>query len=176
MYVFAGEGVQSPALLSAGPILSRVAFGIALPVIFTSGSINTSVLSCHIHGRILHKSDTPFINTTAGWVTWIVLLIIITTIAFVLAEVIPVFEDILSVAACLLVSGFSFYIPPVMWFELLRKGSWKSRKTLPMCLLCALPFFIGIIVMIAGTYAAVRDLVRYSSFMPLWSWFLYSGR
>lgn len=46
---FVGQEMQSSALLSAEPVISRVVFGIALPVIFISGSINTKVvcrLSC----------------------------------------------------------------------------------------------------------------------------------
>jgi len=42
VYAFVGQSVKSPALLSAGPLLSKVAFGVALPVIFISGSINTT--------------------------------------------------------------------------------------------------------------------------------------
>jgi hypothetical protein len=38
VYAFVGNGVSGLALLSAGPTISRVAFGVALPVIFISGS------------------------------------------------------------------------------------------------------------------------------------------
>lgn len=55
VYAFVGQGVQSPALLSAGGLLSRIAFGIALPVIFISGSINTVVLGRLIHGRMFKR-------------------------------------------------------------------------------------------------------------------------
>jgi hypothetical protein len=34
-----------PALLSAGPLVSKIAFGMAIPVIFISGSINTTVVA-----------------------------------------------------------------------------------------------------------------------------------
>lgn len=43
IYAFVGTEVSSPALLSAGGVVSRIAFGIALPVIFISGSINGTV-------------------------------------------------------------------------------------------------------------------------------------
>lgn len=66
IYVFVGQEVQSPALLSAGPVLSKVAFGIALPVIFISGSINTTVMCRYIHGRVYENSVVRFINTKKG--------------------------------------------------------------------------------------------------------------
>ncbi len=43
VYAFVGSEVKSPAILSAAPLVSKVAFGIALPVIFISGSINSTV-------------------------------------------------------------------------------------------------------------------------------------
>lgn len=61
LYSFAGQDVESPALLSAGHTLSRVGFGVALPVIFISGSINTVVLGRLIHSRIFKKSPLRFI-------------------------------------------------------------------------------------------------------------------
>lgn len=36
IYAFVGANVSSPALLSAGKLVARVAFGFALPVIFIS--------------------------------------------------------------------------------------------------------------------------------------------
>lgn len=38
VYVFVGDGVQSPALLNASRVIQKIAFGVALPVIFISGS------------------------------------------------------------------------------------------------------------------------------------------
>ena len=43
VYAFVGSKVDSPALLSTSTLVSRIAFGIALPVIFISGSINSTV-------------------------------------------------------------------------------------------------------------------------------------
>jgi hypothetical protein len=50
VYAFVGVDVSSPALLSAGVKMSRIAFGIALPVIFISGSINSVVVGRYIMG------------------------------------------------------------------------------------------------------------------------------
>ncbi|KAJ5201054.1 hypothetical protein N7449_005857 [Penicillium cf. viridicatum] len=51
VYLFVGQEVQSPALLSAGPLMSRIAFGVALPVVFISGSLNTSLIARYIHAQ-----------------------------------------------------------------------------------------------------------------------------
>lgn len=39
IYAFVGPDVSSPALLSAGSLMAKVAFGLALPVIFISGAM-----------------------------------------------------------------------------------------------------------------------------------------
>ncbi|KAF2015230.1 putative amino acid transporter [Aaosphaeria arxii CBS 175.79] len=162
-YAFIGSSVQSPALLSAGPLVSKVAFGIALPVIFISGSINTTVALRYLHGRMFKNSILRFINTFAGWTSWIVLVVIFTIIAWVIAEAIPIFSDLLSLASALFVSGFSFWIPAIMWFKLLRKGSWYSKKNLIMSMGCLLALIIGLVTLGAGTYATIKDIIKETS-------------
>jgi Transmembrane amino acid transporter protein len=161
IYAFVGQDVQSPALLSAGDLLSKVAFGLALPVIFISGSINGTVVGRLIHGRIYKDSPIRFINTKMGWITWTILLASITVIAFVIAEVIPIFSDLLSIMSALFISGFSFYFPALMWFILIREGPWHSSKNLPWAIINAITFLIGAITLGAGTYASVDDIVSF---------------
>ncbi|KAJ5642198.1 N amino acid transport system protein [Penicillium lividum] len=159
-YAFIGQDVQSPALLSAGSLLSRIAFGIALPVIFISGSINTVVLGRLIHGRIFKGSNTRFINTKMGWATWLVLILVLTILEFVVAEVIPFFDDLLSVISSLFVSGFTFYFPAIMWFMFIREGSYFKPKNIVLGLINLAILIIGLVVLGAGTYASVVDIIN----------------
>ncbi|BAE66367.1 transmembrane amino acid transporter protein-domain-containing protein [Aspergillus flavus] len=158
IYAFVGPDVESPALLSAGPLVSKVAFGIALPVIFISGSINTIVAGRLIHQRIYSNSITRYINTTGGWITWLTLITVITVIAWVIAEAIPFFSDLLSIISSLFTSGFSFYLPPVMWFMFLRKGKWYSKENLLRSVVNALVFLFGVAVLVCGLYASIQDI------------------
>ncbi|KAL0931495.1 amino acid transporter [Colletotrichum truncatum] len=158
-YAFVGPTVQSPALLSAGPLISKIAFGVALPVIFISGSINSTVALRYIHGRMYKNSPLRYINTPMGWASWIVLVVIFTIIAWVIAEAIPIFSDLLSLASALFVSGFSFYLPAIMWFALLCKGKWYSRENILTSALSILAFIIGAVTLGAGTYATIVDIV-----------------
>ncbi|ORY69109.1 amino acid transporter-like protein [Pseudomassariella vexata] len=160
IYAFVGQGVESPALLSAGTLVSKVAFGVALPVIFISGSINGTVVARYIHGRIYKDSVIRYINTKMGWVTWLALLTLVTIIAFVIAEAIPFFSDLLSVMSALFISGFTFYFPAIMWFKLIKKGKWNSRENLLLSIVNAVVFIIGMVTLVAGTYAAIADIKR----------------
>ncbi|KZZ88842.1 amino acid transporter [Ascosphaera apis ARSEF 7405] len=158
IFRFVGRDVQAPALLSAGDTISRVAFGVALPVIFISGSINTTVLGRMIHGRIYRNSPIRFINSPMGWTTWIMVIGTITVIAFIIAEVIPFFSDLLSICSALFVSGFTFYFPPFFWFYLLREGPW-NRKNITLGALNVFCVAIGLLTLGAGTYSAIDDII-----------------
>lgn len=166
IYAFVGQDVKSPALLSAGHTMSRVAFGVALPVIFISGSINTTVLARYIHGRIFKKSIIRFINTKTGWLTWLGVLLAIIVVAWIIAEAIPLFSDLLSIMAALFISGFTFYIPSMMWFMLLREGKWHAKENLFISLLNAAIFFIGVVLLVGGMYSSITDIVSFPLCTP----------
>ncbi|PLB50884.1 hypothetical protein P170DRAFT_493030 [Aspergillus steynii IBT 23096] len=158
IFVFVGTDVQSPALLSLQGVLPKVAFGMALPLIFISGAIGNTVTARYVHLRIYENSIVRFINTPKGWITWIVTLAAITIIAWILAESIPFFDDLLALSSALLISGFVLYFPPVMWFKLIRDGKWYAPKNLVHAVSCVLVFFIGLLVLGGGTYASVQDI------------------
>ncbi|KAF4950807.1 hypothetical protein FGADI_7940 [Fusarium gaditjirri] len=159
IYAFVGSEVKSPALLSAGSTISKIAFGVALPVIFISGSINTTVVARYIHGRMFKNSIIRYINTKMGWITWLTLVTVITVVAFIIAEAIPFFNDLLSISSSLFISGFTFYFPSIMWFMLIRKGPWHSKENLLLSIANGLIFIIGMIVLVGGTYASIDDII-----------------
>ncbi|KAJ5261020.1 hypothetical protein N7478_011615 [Penicillium angulare] len=160
IYAFVGPDVSSPALTSAGHTLGRIAYGVALPVIFISGSINTVVFGRLIHGRIFANSPIRFINTKMGWITWMAVITAATVIAFIIAEVIPFFDDLLSISSALFISGFTFYFPALMWFLLIKKGSWMDRENIVLAIVNAFIFVIGILILGAGTYSSIYDIIQ----------------
>ncbi|KAJ5221270.1 uncharacterized protein N7469_010157 [Penicillium citrinum] len=159
IYAFVGQDVGSPALLSAGSLLSRIAFGVALPVIFISGSINTVVFGRLVHGRMFANSPIRFINTKTGWLTWLAVITVGTIIAFIIAEVIPFFNDLLSISSSLFISGFTFYFPPMMWFLLLKKGSWRDPKNIMLGAVNLAVFLVGMVILVGGTYSSIADII-----------------
>ncbi|KAF4983381.1 hypothetical protein FDECE_17308, partial [Fusarium decemcellulare] len=160
IYAFVGQDVESPALLSTGSVLSRVTFGVALPVIFISGAINTTVVARYVHGTIYRNSIVRFVNTKKGWITWIGLVSIITLIAWIIAEAIPFFSELLSICAALFVSGLSFYFPALMWFLILRDGEkgWFDRRNIVHAVGCGLLFLFGIAILGLGMYSSIAEL------------------
>lgn len=165
VYAFVGVDVQSPALLSAGFKMSRIAFGVALPVIFISGSINSVVVGRYIIGRAFPNSPIKYINTKAGWAVWLAMIASITVIAWVIAEAIPFFNALLGLISSLFISGFTFYFPALFWFQLVKEGKWNAtRKNIALSILNALIFIVGIAILGLGTYASAADIAdQYSS-------------
>lgn len=161
VYAFVGSSVNSPALLSAGPLISRIAFGIALPVIFISGSINSTVVGRYILNRALPNSEIRYIHNKAGWLTWIALIACITLVAWVIAEAIPFFNALLGIISSLFISGFTFYFPALFWFQLIKEGKWyHGWKNITLSIVNAVVFCIGIAVLVCGTYASVEDILK----------------
>ncbi|KAF2149043.1 hypothetical protein K461DRAFT_282520 [Myriangium duriaei CBS 260.36] len=165
IYAFVGESVKSPALLSAGSTISRVAFGVALPVIFISGSINSTVVGRFILDRAFPNSQIRYINTKKGWGVWIGLLVFITIIAWAIANAIPFFSDLLGIISSLFISGFSFYFPALFWFSLIKEGKWhQGWKNISLTILNVLCLIVGVVTLVGGTYASVKDIKdQYSS-------------
>ena len=119
------------------------------------------VVARYIHGRVYKNSVVRFINTKKGWLTWLGLISFLTIIAWVIAEAIPFFSDLLSIMSALFVSGFTFYFPAMMWFMLIKKGKWYARENLFLSVVNGAVFVIGIVVLVGGTYAAVEDIVSF---------------
>lgn len=161
IYSFVGDGVNSPAILSASPLMSRVAFGLALPVIFISGSINSTVVGKYIMGRAFPNSELRYVHTKKGWAVWLALICVVTIIAWVIAEAIPFFNALLGIISSLFSSGFTLTFPALFWFSLIKEGKWNAnRKNIGLSIANALVFLIGIIVLVCGTYASVDDILE----------------
>lgn len=164
VYVFVGNGVESPALLSAGYTVSRVAFGVALPVIFISGSINTTVVCRYMIDRVFANSPIRYINTVAGWSVWIASCAVVTVVGWIIAEAVPFYNDLLGLISSLFISGFTFYFPAVFWFVLIREGPWYKGKNLALSIVNGIIFAMGLAVLGCGAYASVQDILdQYNS-------------
>lgn len=165
IYAFVGTGVDSPALLSSGFTVSRVAFGVALPVIFISGSISSTVVGRYVLTRAFPDSPIQYVNTKAGWLAWIILIAVITVISFIIAEAIPFFNALLGLISSLFISGFTFYFPSLFWFLLIKEGKWnESTKNIVLTIVNLAVGVVGLAILGLGTWANVQEIIdQYAS-------------
>ncbi|OBT71058.1 hypothetical protein VF21_10254 [Pseudogymnoascus sp. 05NY08] len=96
IYVYAGKDVASPALGSTGPILSKVAYGIAIPTIVIAGVINGHVACKYVYVRIFRGSRRMHQRSLLAVGSWVGIAVLLWTIAWIIAEAIPVFNNLLS--------------------------------------------------------------------------------
>lgn len=160
-YAFIGPSVQGPALLSAGHTIARVAFGLALPVIFISGAILVTTDGRFIMDKLFKNNIVRYVNTPRGWAVWIAVVASLCIASWIIAEVIPVFSPLLGITAALFNSGFTLYLPGIMWFKIIRVGPcFGNRKNTILTIVNAIIILIGLFVLVAGTYASLDDIIN----------------
>lgn len=113
IYYYAGQSVTSPALGSAGPVLKKVAYGIAIPTIIGAGVVNGHVGLKYIYVRLFRGTDRMHRRDLTSYGTWVLIGLTCWIIAWIIADAIPVFSDLLSLISSLFASWFSCmcYLP-----------------------------------------------------------------
>ncbi|KAF7592255.1 hypothetical protein BBP40_000457 [Aspergillus hancockii] len=153
-YRYAGPDVASPALSSAGPVMKKVAYGIAIPTVIIAGVIYGHVACKYIYVRIFRGSDHMHQKSFLAVGTWIGIALALWVIAWVIAESIPVFNDLLSLISALFGSWFSYGFPAIFWL-VMNKGVWFSSPR---------KIFLTIVnVIILGIACAICGLGLYVS-------------
>ncbi|KAJ5631381.1 uncharacterized protein N7484_011481 [Penicillium longicatenatum] len=128
IYRYVGPNVQSPAILSLSPIMSKIAWGLAIPTVILSGVVLGHVACKYIYVRMFRGSDKMHSRSLLSIGTWVAICIGVWVISWVVAESIPVFNDLLSLISALFGSWFSFGLPAVFWFHMNRGQYFKNWK------------------------------------------------
>jgi amino acid permease len=116
IYIFTGPDVPSPALSAAhSPKIRKAIWGIAIPTIVLAGVIYGHVAAKYIFVRIFKNTRHYAKRTKTGTLAWLGITAAVWCIAFVIAESIPVFNNLLGLVAALFASWFSYGIPGALW-------------------------------------------------------------
>ncbi|CAG8085426.1 unnamed protein product, partial [Penicillium nalgiovense] len=146
IYRYTGADVASPALGSAGLLISRIAYGIALPTIVIAGVINGHVAAKSLYVRIFAGTDRMHKRDWVAMGSWIGIAFGLWVIAWVIAEAIPVFNNLLSLITALFGSWFTFGFTGMFWLHM-NKGLWfSSPKKIMLTLLNSLAICVGVIL------------------------------
>lgn len=131
IYIYAGPDVPSPALTAAGSGRVRKAiWGIAIPTIVIAGVIYGHVAAKYLFLRVFGGTKHVVRRTALGTAGWIGITVAIWVVAFVIAESIPVFNNLLGLVCALFVSWFSYGFPGILWLYM-HHGAWfrDGRRT-----------------------------------------------
>ncbi|CAK7205898.1 hypothetical protein SEUCBS139899_008678 [Sporothrix eucalyptigena] len=167
IYAYVGnQYMTAPAFGSLEPLYKKVSFSFMIPTLIFLGVLYASVSARFVFFRIFersprHKNE----HTVLGWGVWTVILLITWILAFIIAEVIPFFSDLLSLMSSLFDSFFGFIFWGVAYFRmrkvdgrlaLIKQG---NIRAILMAILNAFIILIGLFFLTAGTYASVQSIV-----------------
>ncbi|PYI16612.1 hypothetical protein BO86DRAFT_435767 [Aspergillus japonicus CBS 114.51] len=167
IYYYVGNGVDSPALGSAGPVLKKVAYGIAIPTIVGAGVVNGHVGLKYIYVRIFRHSDRMGKRDFVAVGSWIAIGVTCWVIAWIIAEGIPSFSNIVSLISSLFASWFTYGLSGVYWLHMNWGQWWSSPRKIALTIINMLIFCIGAIICGLGLYVsgkAIHDDSSKSSF------------
>ncbi|KAJ9199518.1 hypothetical protein DTO271D3_138 [Paecilomyces variotii] len=167
IYRYGGKDVASPALGSTGPILRKVAYGIAIPTIVIAGVINGHVAAKYIYVRLFRGTDRMHKRSFVSVASWIGITLALWVIAWVIAEAIPVFNNLLSLITALFASWFTYGMSGIFWL-FLNRGKWfSSPRKIGLTIVNLIIFGIGGCLCGLGLYVsgkAIHDNPSSASF------------
>ena len=143
-----GQYTTSPSLNSLNPLLAKISYGIALPVILiagcASGQVSAKQLLLLVQRRLRMRRQAVYAqDQSAGgvptmgksskkqiWIIWILVNVFTWTCAFILAEIIPFFGSFLSVESSLFWSTFILFAAVFhLWILREEKNSHDAGET-----------------------------------------------
>ncbi|KAF2869827.1 transmembrane amino acid transporter protein-domain-containing protein [Massariosphaeria phaeospora] len=167
IYVYTGTNyMTAPAFGSLGnELYLKVSFSFMIPTIIFLGVLYASVSARFVYFRLFTGTRHMGNHTLVGWAAWAGILALLWVFAFIIAEVIPFFSDLLSLMSALFDSFFGFIFWGVAYMRMRQAehgpNFWKVRGWKGYCgfgfniLLCVIGvFFLG-----PGTYATVQSII-----------------
>lgn len=158
VYYYCGSFVASPALGSAGPLMKKVCYGIALPGLLVSTTMYIHFAAKYFFIRFLRGTEHLARNTKIHWTTWFGCTGSVAATSYIIASAIPVFGGLVSLVGALLGTLICFQPMGGMWFY----DHWTQRKNIKWIMMCFWSIFIivgGTFLMIAGTYGSVVGII-----------------
>lgn len=160
IYCLSGQYTLSPALGSAPTIPAKIAYGIALPAILSTGLVfgHTAIKYIYVVAMRGMKSTHQMTDRSfKSWGIWIASAIGFWIVCFVLANAIPVFDSILSIASATFIAWFTFGISGVFWYH----RNWQEKfhkKNIPLAIVNALLIAQALFMNCVGLWAAITQL------------------
>lgn len=167
IYGYTGTNYNTaPAFGSLGnEVYLKVSFSFMIPTIIFLGVLYASVSSRFIFFRLFAGTRHMGNNTVVGWAGWAAILAVTWIVAFVIAEVIPFFSDLLSLMSSLFDCFFGFIFWGTAYIRMRKadygEGFITSRgwKSVVGFIFNVILIGIGLLFISAGTYASVESII-----------------
>ncbi|KAF4980235.1 hypothetical protein FZEAL_3714 [Fusarium zealandicum] len=162
IYCLAGEYTVSPALGSAPELIARIAYGIVLPAVLSTGLAfgHTGIKYVYVevmkHFKLTSEMTT---NNVRSWSIWMTIVTVFWILCFILSNAIPVFDSILSIASATTISWFTFGFSAVFWFHINWGRLFSSWQKICLTLLNAFLIGISFFMNAAGLWSSITELL-----------------
>ncbi|KAL9068228.1 MAG: hypothetical protein Q9161_006361 [Pseudevernia consocians] len=167
VYVYTGTQYNTaPAFGSLGnELYKKVSFSFMIPTLIFLGVLYASVSARFVFFRIFEGTRHKGNHTVVGWATWAGILACTWILAFIIAEVIPFFSDLLSLMSSLFDSFFGFIFWGTAYMRMRHADygpGWISNRgirgiagfILNVILIC-----MGLFMLTGGTYVTCQSIV-----------------
>lgn len=169
VYYYCGSYVASPALGSAGTLMKKVCYGIALPGLIASCMLFVHLPAKAVFMRFMRGTKHLNANTPQHWMSWLGCTTTIAIVAYLIGSGIPVFDQLLSLVGALLATVTCFQPTGLMWMHDNLKRATKGW-TWYMGITWALFMVIGgTFITVGGTYGAILGIVTSEDRTSPWS-------
>jgi hypothetical protein len=153
--VYAYTGTQyntAPAFYSlSNDLYKKVSFSFMIPTLIFLGVLYASVSARFLFFRIFEGTRHKGNHTMIGWLSWGGILAVTWVFAFIIAEVIPFFSDLLSLMSSLFDSFFGFIFWAVAYFRMRKvdhgAGYYKDRG-----LRGWIGFSVNVVILLTGFF------------------------
>ncbi|RWA03402.1 hypothetical protein EKO27_g11703 [Xylaria grammica] len=161
VYYFCGSYVASPALGSAGALVKKIAYGIALPGLTVTTTLVIHLPAKYILVRALRGSRHLAESTAIHWISWFSCTGGVTIVAYVIASSIPVFSGLVSLVGALLGTLMSFQPMGCMWLydNWSKKGGERTWRWYWMVFFSVFVVVSGTFLTVGGTYGSVVSII-----------------
>ncbi|KAL1408564.1 hypothetical protein Q8F55_005377 [Vanrija albida] len=161
VYFKCGQYLSTPALGSAGVLIKKVSYGIALLGLFASAILFVHMAAKLIFVRVMRNSPHLTALSWTHYIVWFGTTITCATLAFILAESIPFFGSLLGLIGALFSSLMTMQATGWMWLF----DNWHRRKNSspgagfwPLVALNVFIIVLGFFIQITGVVAAGMDI------------------
>ncbi|WAO95003.1 Aa-trans domain-containing protein [Fusarium falciforme] len=163
VYYYCGSYVASPALGSAGPVVKKIAYGLALPGLLAGATINAHAASKYPFIRFLRGSRHLTANTFTHWACWLGCTFTVSLSAYAIASGIPIFHALVSLVGALLGTLMCFQPMGCMWlYDNWSRGR-SGGRTIGWTVQAYVAVFVvvsGMFLTVAGTYGTVVGVIK----------------
>jgi amino acid permease len=167
VYAYTGnQYMTAPAFGSIGDeTYKKIAFSFMVPTIIFLGVLYASVSARFVFFRVFEGTRHKGNHTFVGWASWIAILAVLWTLAFIIAEVIPFFSDLLSIMSSLFDSFFGFIFWGVAYLRMRHEDYgphfYKNRgfRGWAGAIFNVFLIGVGLYFLGPGTYASIESVV-----------------